>query len=156
MKQAGKRLSSFLLCMLLLTFTGCNGTEGSFYPMTNGYAVCRVSNLDVPLIYNKNWKDEVNEVWSGRTVILDYYVKGFCFNDAFVAVYGIYAKDCKTTEEELETSPVIYYLINTLTHEKYGPFNEEENLNTMCDKLKTGKFCDWIIVDPNCPLRPNT
>ena len=52
--------------MLLLTFTGCNGTEGSFYPMTNGYAVCRVSNLDVPLIYNKNWKDEVNEVWSGR------------------------------------------------------------------------------------------
>ena len=111
MKLVGRMLSSILCVILLLNSVGCTGTEGSFYPMVNGYAVCRVSNLDVPLIYNENWEDEANEVWGGVIVLHDYYVKGFRYNEEYVAVSGIYAQDCEATEEELNTSPVVYYLI---------------------------------------------
>jgi len=156
MKLVGRMLSSILCVILLLNSVGCTGTEGSFYPMVNGYAVCRVSNLDVPLIYNENWEDEANEVWGGVIVLHDYYVKGFRYNEEYVAVSGIYAQDCEATEEELNTSPVVYYLINTITHEKFGPFESAESLNLVCKKLKTGVLCDWIIVDPDRPLRQGT
>ena len=59
----------------------------------------------------------------------------------------------EVTEEELRSSPVIYYLINTLTHEIFGPFDSKENFDIICESLETGAFCDWIIVDPNRPLR---
>lgn len=157
MKQAGKMLSSILLVVLLLISVGCKGTEGSFYPMINGYAVCRSSKLNVRLIYNRNWEDETNEVWGGVFVIQDYYIKSFCYNEKYIAVSGIYAPNHEeVTEEELRTSPVIYYLINTLTHEKIGPFDSKENFDIMCESLETGAFCDWIIVDPNRPLRQST
>ena len=153
MKQAGKRLISILLIILLLTSAGCRGTESSFYSAINGYAVSRLSNLDVRLIYNRNWEDEPNEVWGGNFVIFDYYVKSFCYNEKYIAVSGIYAQDYEeVTEEELRTSPVIYYLINTLTHEKFGPFDSKDEFDIMCESLETGTFCDWIIVDPNQPL----
>jgi len=137
-----KRL--LLVCVIVLAILcflpSCAGAGDWSYHLSNGY---RIGRLSADQVYLMN--DEVS-----GTIIIETNIDEFCYNQEFVCLkmyYGFYG--------ETDDDNAAYYIVNMLTHEKYGSFSKEE-YDSHCIDLDIGEKSEWLDVHRGCPTTRKT
>lgn len=145
-QQHGKRLVSIILCFCLLCLGGCTGSSDLYYSLPNGYAVTRINGSQIVIIYNNDWRSEQGQEWDGRIVLTNYFVKGFCYNESYIGLFGTRTEASSATSQEITSGAIQYYLIDSRTREILGPYATQEDFNKACTSSNAGVFDSWYEV----------
>ena len=126
-----------MLSLVVLIASGCLLERGDWqYELKDGYTIIRVNAHGIELArYNPDWDGYEN-------ILNHYYITDFCMNEAYIGVRGIPTADIWATDEELQSSNRVYYLVDISNGNCYGPDSKLEFYNH-CEQLSTGDLGDW-------------
>lgn len=81
---------------------------------------------------------------SGATdVIENFFVTRYCLIDSYICVEGIPTKADFITEEEKETSIVVYYIVDTEKNSIEGPFRSFQDMQDRCGYMDVPVIETW-------------
>ena len=81
---------------------------------------------------------------SGATdVIENFFVTRYCLIDSYICVEGIPTKADFITEEEKETSIVVYYIVDTEKNSIEGPFRSFQEMQDRCGYMDVPVIETW-------------
>jgi hypothetical protein len=135
-------LCVIVACLLLLNLSACGLSDWSYELLPGDYEIWRVNSKRIILGRTSEF---------GLTKVAETYVYAFCYNDRFIGIHGL-----DTGDDDLPASVDIreeykdhaeYFLVDTQTHEVYGPM-VLEMYNEMIALLQTGTMGDWIATRP--------
>lgn len=150
----GKLLNRVILVqllMLLCLLEGCENCIGTLrgdwsQDLTGAYCLCRINSHSICIAK----REEIGE----SIVINNYFVTGYIICDSLILLKGISTNDSFIIDEEREKSPT-YYIIDTTSEKKHGPFHSETELFTQTNNDYGLFICsEWLdVLDP--PLSNN-
>lgn len=129
-----------LLSLFLLMMSSCTSGRGDWaYELPNEYQVFMCNSHQIMIIGNEN---HVVEGVTTNTYVENYILE-FCYDNQYVGAKRIVPADIlHATTEEIYNNAPMYYILDTLTGDVYGPFDEDSYLSS-CKNLNT-QMCDWI------------
>lgn len=109
----------------------------------------RVNSIDIALIASDY--SLMNEKGYLTNTIVERYITCFCYNKSYIAVRKIDVSEHISFEDlmNMDFDSALFYLINTETHELYGPYNTLEDFENACLKFEVFDMCDWIDTYPD-------
>lgn len=135
----------FVITVFVLVLTACPAFSDWYYDeLPNDYEICHI-NTNTIIIQ----KGHLN---SGDVVdaAFNRYIVEFCSNDLYIGFKllpeGVRQNEMDTTEE-VDTSNLEHYLINSQTDEVYGPYTAEE-YEEQIEVLNVGVMEEWIKTVP--------
>ena len=143
-KLVGKLFLSILLIGLLL-LCGCSLDESDdlYYALPNGYFVSRINSKQIAISWDKNWESNPDSM-CGVTAIKKYFVKGFCYNERYIGLYGTHTQLDYATDDEIKAGTIHYYLIDTKSRVVYGPFSEPSDYTKVLEENECEDICEWF------------
>lgn len=139
--------------LLLLCFCSCTENWNLFgewdYQLVNGYQVSRFSGNIIFLLSDHDFI--INGENYGN-IMIDTYIFSFCNNERYIGIQWI---DPETIEDryadisEIEALKKWYYLVDSETDTKYGPFETIEQFEEACETYFVGTLGEWIATRPD-------
>lgn len=130
-----------LVFVLLLLCSGClriGGAGDWKYELPNDFAILRINSRTIVL---NNMK-----YGYGATAI-DGYIISFCANDRFVGIKQALEVP-ENLREEIDLTRYQFYLVDTLTWECHGPYENEECYAAACAAQRTDDLGSWLDTSP--------
>lgn len=129
-----RTLKTILLILVLIPICACTGTTRWKLSLPNDYEIRRISNKSVILGKIKD-KEIVTEI-DGVEVGVEEYVSKFSYSDNYIMVMCLIPND--------DNIDIKYYIIDSKNDNRYGPYNDEETLNKVKEKIVDEELSDWI------------
>lgn len=112
------------------------------YELCHDYYIMRVNKDRIDLCVKNNTHYEI---------IVDMYITEFCYNIDFIAVrrleIGPEDKFDEITELDLEEAD--YYLVDARNGTVFGPYQEEDGFERVCQEQNVGDLGEWIDTYPD-------
>ena len=140
----GKKYNSLVLALLVVIFviSGCAAGRGDWeYDLLGEYSIDRLNAHGIALIINEGPEE------SGSYVIPNYYVTDFCVNERFIGVKGVRTASTWATDEELRNKDRVFYLVDAICNEVYGPYVDMDGFMEQCEMVDTGDMGCWCSTD---------
>lgn len=142
----------FTLCLIIFLFlTGC-GTEDYEYKLPNGFRICRINNETITLNAEKSIYEYTNDdgLKGLSSFAVESYIHEFCYNEQYVAVKWFDPE--KIDFEDIDSndfSSPLYYLVDTLATDVFGPYQTQNEFDAACDQMNVGTLGEWISTQSN-------
>lgn len=84
--------------------------------------------------------------------IVDSYVTAFCYNADFIAIRRLEIEpEDKSFDEitELDLEEADYYLVDARDGTVFGPYQEEDGFERVCQEQNVGDLGEWIDTYPD-------
>ncbi len=125
-----------LLVVAVLLLTGCNLfiEKWTYEELPNGYLIKKTSETNMVL---GKYIDGLFEIETDdKKIGVEEYIAEFQTGKRYIAL-----KCAKTIDKEVA---VLFYIIDTLNEDVYGPYNSEETYNEVKQKIVDEELSDWI------------
>ena len=132
-----------LLCVgFLCSLCACGLSDWSYELLPGEYEIWRINSQDIVLVRQ-------NE--EGVTAVVQTFVYAFCYNQRFIGIHGLDTGSDHVTEgmdirETYIDSPE-YFLVDTQTHEVYGPMTLE-TYEKLVLSFHAAYMGEWITTRP--------
>ena len=123
------QMKKLLIILILLLTTSCAGLNDWDYTLPNGYSVMHINSKKIIISYNGNEKTNA-EIRS--------FVKSFVYDSRYVFA---------VCSPEKESSDEIYYIIDTMEHNLFGPFENYCDFEEAADSLGVSVPTNWYRTE---------
>lgn len=128
----------FLSCIIVLFQTACAGLSDWTYDMKNGYEIWRVNSRSI--VCGKA------ETSYSITPVAGDYVSKFYYNSRYIYLQCVDVPE--NLYEDINTDNPVYYIINVLTDEVFGPMTKAEFEELIISTQIDVESISWINTVP--------
>lgn len=144
-------ISLFFILIFLLVLS-CGSLEWFFgegrgdwtLDIANGYCISKINSREVLLIHKDSPGDS-----GGSIVLPNYFVTSYQQYEQYIFLEGISTQGRTASEEELETGPSVYYVLDSGCAEIEGPFQAYDKLLKYCNEHEIEIEDEWLTAEKN-------
>lgn len=94
--------------------------------LCNGYAITKINSHQIVLTYHGD------DRFSSSILLDNYFITGYQNHDPYILVKGIPTQGHTLSENDLESSDILYYFVDTIEHSIDGPYKSSEEFRAYC------------------------
>lgn len=153
--ESMKKLILILLSVcIMVSFSGC--VSDWLYELPNDYAISNNAyvTVDFVKITSKQSGSRLDEFLGfyscSLNTVIESYINEFCYNEQYVAVKQFDPEKLDFENFELnDFSDPLYYLVDTVSTNIYGPYKSQEEFDFACKELNVVGLGEWISTRSN-------
>lgn len=146
-QQSGKKfLFIFCLSIIVLLLTSCPALSDWLYELPNDYAISSNAYTTIDLAKIKSRYGDSCTL----DIVVETYIDEFAYSERYIAVkqFDPEKLDFENFNSNDFSAP-LYYIVDTVSTNVYGPYETKEMFETACAELDVGNLGNWICTRNN-------
>ena len=142
----------FALYFVIIMFLTRCGNGDYEYKLPNGFRICRINSETITLNAEKCIYEYTSDEGSKglSSIAVESYINEFCYNEQYVAVKQFDPKNINFEDiDSNDFSYPLYYLVDTITTDVFGPYKTQKDFDAVCNEIKVGALSKWISTHGN-------